>query len=97
MRVRKEYQLICVDCGGDFTAYSTKGLRCPDCKADHLRRSKAAAQARYRSTNYVSPKARKMSPHLSIDEVLRQMETYNKENGKNLSYGEFVQILEGAR
>lgn len=91
---RKPIQVICVDCGCEVTAYSTKALRCDECRAAHLRRSKAVSQAKYRSTNYIKAKAKKTTPHLTIGEVLKAMERYNKEHGTHLSYGQFVQKME---
>lgn len=90
MRVRKEHHLNCIDCGHEFIAYSSKGLRCDECRTEHLRRRKAAHQATYRSTNYVKAKAKKTTPHLTIGEVLKAMERYNKTHGTHLSYGKFV-------
>lgn len=97
MRVRKEHHLNCIDCGREFIAYSSKGLRCDECRTEHLRRRKAAHQATYRSTNYAKAKARKKMPPLSIKEVLRRMERYNKENGTHLSYGQYVQRMESGK
>lgn len=89
MRVRKPVQVICIDCGCEFTAYSTKALRCEECKEYHLLRLKRESQARQRS-----PYKRKEKPKMSIGEVLTMLKDYNEENGTNLSYGKFVLLLE---
>lgn len=94
---RRPIQVQCIDCPTIFTAYSSKALRCEECRAAHLRRNKAAAQARYRSTNYVSAKAKKTTPHLTIGEVLKAMERYNKEHNTHYTYGQFVALMEGGK
>lgn len=35
--MRRQYDLICVDCRDSFTAFSKKALRCPTCQAQHKR------------------------------------------------------------
>ena len=97
MRVRKPskpVELTCVDCKKTFIAYSRSALRCSECKQDHLRRIKVAAQAVYRSPAYINAKGKKKPPKMSLREVLKELESYNKENNTCLSYGEFVTMLD---
>lgn len=97
MRVKKEkkpVEVVCVDCGHTFTAFSIRALRCAECKEENLRRVKATKQAKYRSEAYARSKARKNVPSISITEVIKAMEKYNKKHGTRLSYGPYVQKME---
>jgi DNA-directed RNA polymerase subunit RPC12/RpoP len=94
MRVRKEYHLTCIDCNHEFTAYSPKGMRCPECKTEHLRRRKAAHQAKYRSLNYAGSKAQKKVVSMTITEVILATLEYNKEHKTHISEGEYVSLME---
>lgn len=98
MRVMKPRQPInknCIDCGYVFVAYSNKALRCPKCRKEHLRQMKADNQARYRTEEYKTAKAKRKPPKMSMSEVLAAQEKYNKEHKTHISYGKFVQMLEG--
>lgn len=86
MRDRKEYELICIECGIPFIAFSNKALRCPDCKAKHKRVPALGGRKNYKRLS----KAAKMS----IEEVLRTLKKYNRENGTRHSYGQFVSLIE---
>ena len=98
MRVKRELKPIevkCIDCPKVFIAYSKKAKRCPVC-----RKIKARAQSKkcmeylreYRKAP--SKKETLFRPKLTIGEVLRELEIYNKANGTHLSYGQFMVLLE---
>lgn len=90
MRIRKPVEVICVDCGHTFTAYSRGALRCAECKVEHKRRTAAVGMASFRNGKKSKPyKVRK-----TIREVLKELEKYNKKHGTRLSYGQFVQKME---
>ena len=93
MRVRRERKLIdviCVDCGCTFTAFSRGALRCAECKLEHKRRTAATGMVSFRNGKKSKPyKVKK-----SIREVLKELEEYNKKHGTRLSYGQFVQKME---
>ena len=98
MRVKKEkqpIQLNCMDCGEVFIAYSKKALRCEKCRIlSKKQRSKDWMQKdRAMSKN----KTTKMPLKKTIREVLRELEIYNKEHKTRLSYGQFVQKMEGGK
>lgn len=100
MRVKKErkpVQVECVDCSRMFIAFNRNALRCPECRKEHIRRCKTANQARYRSVDYIKGKERKIVPKLTIREVLRELEKYNKVHKTHLSYGQFVSLMEGGK
>ena len=90
MRIRKPVEVICVDCGCTFTAFSRGALRCAECKIEHKRRTAATGMASYRNGKKQKPyKVKK-----TIREVIVELERYNKEHGTHLSYGQFVQKME---
>lgn len=92
---RKPVRVICIDCGCGFTAFSSKALRCEECRKEERKNAQREAMSKLRKS---TKKTRPILPKTSIGEVLRKMESYNKENGTHLSYGQFVAILEkGAR
>ena len=95
MRVKKEIKKTCIDCKCEFIAYGSQALRCPECKKEHLRRSKAASQSWYRSVEYKKAKAKKKPPKMTIREILKEMDKYNKKHKTHYTYGKFVALLEG--
>lgn len=95
MRVKKERQpidVICVDCGCTFTAYSRGALRCAERKLEHKRRTAATCMASYRRDK--AQKTHKMKPKMTIKQVLREMARYNKANRTHLSYGQYVLLMD---
>ena len=90
MRVKKEpkpVEITCIDCGVVFIAYSNKALRCEKCRKIAKRKTNAQWMAKSRNgVNLIYPK-------MTIREVLRELEIYNKENGTHLSYGQFIAIM----
>ena len=90
---RKPVEVTCFDCGCTFIAKSSRALRCTKCRVKAKRETSKMwmeSQRRgYRRENYP-----KICPKLTIGEVLRKQEEYNKAHRKNLSYGQFVLILE---
>lgn len=94
MRVKKEYQIICVDCMHSFVAFAPKALRCAECREEHLRRVKATNQAKYRSEAYARSKARKNAPSMTITEVILATLEYNKEHNTRISEGQYVSLME---
>jgi len=91
MRVKKPVQVVCVDCGCEFIAYSRAALRCEKCKEENLRLKKKKSQEKCRG---VYKNHKKLKPKMSIGEVLTMLKDYNEENSTNLSYGKFVLLLE---
>lgn len=93
MKKRNPITLNCIDCGEDFIAYSSKALRCPACRkieaTNHIKRN-----AEYWRINKKVSESKRIAPKMTMQEVLKELARYNKENGTHLSYGQFVQILE---
>ena len=54
-RERKPVEVICVDCGCTFTAFSRGALRCAECKVEHKRRTAATGMASYRNGKKQKP------------------------------------------
>ena len=91
MRVKKEREpvrVICIDCRCGFSAFSQKALRCPECK------KKSRTEQSIRSREKSSHKIKLNRPKLTMREVLQRLEAYNKENGKHLSYGQFMVLMD---
>ena len=90
---RKIIQLICTDCGVTFEAKAKHRLRCDAC-----RKAWANQQSKnYRDRNRMqvqTVKRVKTRPMMSIREVIRAMEKYNKENYTHYTYGQFVALME---
>jgi len=94
MRVKKEREpvrVICIDCGCEFSALSSKALRCPECK------KKSRTEQSIRSREKSSHKIKLNRPKLTMREVLQRLEAYNKEHKTHLSYGKFVELMEGGK
>lgn len=85
----KPITLVCVFCGKEFSSIARNRLYCSkSCRAKaSLERQKAA---------YKAPK--KHIPKLatkSIWQVMRELDEYNAKNNKNLTYGQYVAMVEG--
>lgn len=91
MRVKKNYNCICIDCGATFVAHQPKALRCPTCKTEHLRtlRREFSRKIRAEERRTINQKTR-YAPSLPIVETIIACEKYNREHGTRLSYGQFV-------
>jgi tRNA(Ile2) C34 agmatinyltransferase TiaS len=92
---RKIIQLICTDCGVTFEAKAKHNLRCDAC-----RKAWANEQnKRYRDRNRIQTQAvlYKTRPKMSIREVIRAMEKYNRENHTHLTYGQYVMLMESGK
>lgn len=89
MRIKKERKPIhlnCVDCGAVFTAFNSNALRCPKCRAAH----KNQEHKEYQASQRARARSSTIKPNMSVGEVLKAMERYNKAHGTHLSYGKFV-------
>ena len=80
----------CLICGKEYTANAYNTKWCKDCVAIGRRKRDAECRKRRRNATKTHDK-----PKTTIYDVLRQMETYNKEHNTNLSYGQFIQIKDG--
>lgn len=99
MRVRKPQKPIavtCIDCGTVFIGYSRKAKRCPECREKRAKEYRKNYNGSLKSNRKMSVK-HNIYPKMTLSEVLRELRIYNKENNTNLSYGQFVLILEGKR
>ena len=93
---RKIIQLICTDCGVTFDAKAKHNLRCDACKK---------AWANQQSKNYrdrclmktKTIQRVKIRPRMSIREVIKVMEKYNKEHHTHYTYGQFVALMESGK
>ena len=80
---------ICVWCGTWFEAEHPRQKRCPSCrKLPHDRKE----YDRLRNLEKKRRAQRSALKGFSIDEVLRELSSYNKQNGTYLSYGQFVMM-----
>lgn len=96
MRVSKPKEpkkIVCIDCGCIFTALTTKAIRCEECRIHRRRKCHREYLAQERERNRIKQMPH-LRPKLSMAEVLRKREEYNKEHKTHLSYGKFVQMLE---
>jgi tRNA(Ile2) C34 agmatinyltransferase TiaS len=96
MRVKKSRKPIektCIECGQLFIAYGHKALRCPECRKKVAREQIKDSKSHWLRTR--KSKKATYRPPMTISEVLKELEMYNKVHGTRLSYGQFVLILEG--
>ena len=93
----------CADCGKVFKAKSTRKLYCPKCLALRVKEARKRHYEKYaadiskrkaQKKPSVVKETKKKAPVLSIMGVCRLMKKYNEDNGVNLSYGEFVQMID---
>lgn len=86
-----ERVFYCTDCGQPFKSKATWALRCPKCRCKHEREREQAYRRRKKAEQYGGVKQK------TINEVMRELEAYNKENHTTLSYGQYVLKIEGRR
>lgn len=80
---------ICVWCGTWFEAEHPRQKRCLSCRElPHDRKE----YDRLRTLEKKRRAQRSALKGFSIDEVLRELSSYNKQNGTYLSYGQFVML-----
>lgn len=83
----------CLRCEKEFTCKSYYAKWCPECKKiiarernrDFMRR-KRSGQTKLRIKTYPPVSG-------SINDILRDLETYNKEHNTHLSYGKYVEMM----
>ena len=92
---RKPIDVTCIDCGCTFKALTRKALRCEACKKNIMYQYRKRKRAWERELNRKNELPH-LRPKMSIAEVLKEQEKYNKEHKTHISYGRFVLMLEGA-
>lgn len=85
--MNKKVIKICGDCGLSFLTTNHSAKRCPKCqeKAKAKKRAEAAKK-----------KLRK-APAKSLNQIMRELAEYNRENGTYLTYGQYVNMTEGGK
>lgn len=89
MNERKLKQFNCIDCGCTFMAYSTRALRCQECRVSAKKEATKVWQSCHKGKRR---KARHLEycPEKTIRETLQELEKYNAEHRTHLTYGQFV-------
>jgi predicted ATP-dependent serine protease len=98
MRIKKERKPIhlhCVDCLRGFVAYNGNALRCPECRKSNAIQQQRELRAMQKAKAEYSRKG--SNPKMSIGEVIKAMERYNKAHHTHYTYGQFVSLMEGGK
>ncbi len=82
----------CDKCGKPFYTSNKKAIVCPKCIEENRKLIQKTKENK-KETKQPTTKVKKKKPK-SIYEILREKEKYNKVNGTNLSYGDYV-LLKG--
>ena len=82
-----EKVFYCVDCGQPFYSKATKALRCPECRKEH-----AKEYRRQRKEGIY-----KRTPSKTLNEIMRELQVYNREHNTKLTYGQYVLKVEGVQ
>ena len=87
----KIYEKICINCGETFKTHGHSALRCVECR-QQLERQK-------QRDRYLIKKAKghRLRPAKSINQILRELEAYNKEHKTHLTYGQYMLKVEGGQ
>ena len=98
MRVRRERKLIEIvcDCGKTYTAQSRAAKRCPECNLKHRKEYRQEyAEANKKEQVKIQEKPQKpMHKTKPMNQILKEMEIYNKEHKTRLSYGQYVALVD---
>lgn len=81
---------MCKDCGKGFETESKNKSFCDDC----VKRRK---RERWQRKNEENKKPKFSTKKLSIREVVKMLDKYNKKHNTNYSYGYFVYLLENEK
>lgn len=90
---RKTIKVKCIDCGKVHEAKAKSNLRCDECRKDWANWQNKNYKDRKRLQTQTAKRV-KTRPKMSIKEVIRAMEKYNREHKTHFSYGQFVQKME---
>lgn len=83
----RSFIMTCEVCGSEFTCRQHNAKYCPGCKEDAYNEK----QVQWRKRARAKRKSVKVKQEFkSINEVLADIEAYNKKHGSNLSYGQYI-------
>ena len=86
---KNTYYIHCFKCGREFEHTNEAKKYCPECDKQ-IRRE--------RSRKCMQKKRTKASCEIkTLREIERERRAYNEEHGTYLSYGQYVNMIEGAR
>lgn len=87
---RKVHEHICVDCGEKFYTFGvSKRTICDDCKKRHKVKWQAERYKSFKSLKNECPQVKK-GKKTSLNEILKEIDEYNRIHGTYLSYGEYI-------
>ena len=91
---RRTFTKNCIVCGKEMLVKSNAALRCAECQKEHARQYTQNHRDRVKVEN-----ERKNRPRIrmSIREVIKAMEKYNRENHTHHTYGQFVALMESGK
>ena len=84
----KEYEKECALCGETFIARSHSAKYCPECR-DYAKIKRDRKYYAEKKNSYYKRSGK------SIREIMRELQQYNREHKTNLTYGQYVQMIEG--
>ena len=102
MRKVQPIELTC-KCGKKYIAYSKKACMCPNCKEIKKKEYSKAywemeKQTREKNNKVASVKPKSIpTPKKSMSEIMRELNKYNREHDKHLSYGQYVSMMDGGK
>ena len=94
---RKIIKVKCINCGVTFDAKSQGNLRCDECRKEWARQQSKNYRDKCRSKAEKTIQRVKIRPRMSIREVIKAIEKYNRENHTHLTYGQFVMLMESGK
>ena len=81
-----EYEKFCEDCGDYFTTTRKGAKTCRRCSLER------AAQANRNCQNMKKFENITVNPRETFNDIIAEIERYNKENSRHLSYGQYVAL-----
>jgi hypothetical protein len=81
-----EYEKFCEDCGEYFTTTQKGAKFCRSCLLEHMAQANRNAQNMKKFENIT------VNPRETFNDILAEIERYNKENSRHLSYGQYVAL-----
>ena len=84
---KQTYKISCERCGCEIVTTHHLQRYCTRCRADVRRETQRKACRRYKNKRVVN--------HKSVNEIIKELNAYNKEHNTSLTYGQYMLILEG--
>lgn len=87
-------EVICTVCGKKFVAQSYAAKFCAKCKKQQTKANRARRAYKKKLQESEDHTDMAIRPVKSARQILQELDKFNRKNGRDLSYGQYVSLLE---